>query len=465
MPENKKRRILWFRRDLRTEDNPLLSFEGEVLPIFIFDSEILDSLERNDRRVGFIFQTLVKLKTELQQKGLNLALFYGKPVDVFRWLLAGESYDEVCASGDYDPYAIERDREISHLLPFRLLQDTYIFRPDEVLKNDGNPYLVFTPFYNQVKKIFRPEHMQEYLPARQSLCPFDYDGIHHIRDSYHHISSVSAEAIGFNPLSLSDFQQCSPRDKLRSFASALKTYSTDRDYPALNATSHLGVDLRFGTLSIRALLRWLRDQKTQGVDTEPYFRQLIFREFYAMLLYHFPHLSYQNFRYPFHGVENQEYFKAYCTASTGVPIIDAGIRELLETGEMPNRIRMICASFFTKNLLLPWQWGEAFFARHLIDYDAASNILSWQWSSGTGVDPQPYFRVFNPYVQTKKFDTKGAYIRKWLPHLDHIDPKILSDERKIFDSSLPHYPRAIVRYKNSTDEAINYFNACLKQFS
>lgn len=220
----------------------------------------------------------------------------------------------------------------------------------------------------------------------------------------------------------------------------------------------LSVDLRFGTISIRKVLRWIVEQKREGIDTEPFFRELIFREFYAMLLYHFPYLSQHNFRYPFKGVENANYFEAFCSARSGVPIVDAGIRELLETGAMHNRVRMITASFFTKNLLLPWQWGEIFFAKHLNDYDASSNILSWQWSAGTGVDPQPYFRIFNPYTQAAKFDSTGVYIRKWLPELAALSPKILHNEEALSTLGLSNYPPPIVNQKVSSKKALEYFS-------
>jgi len=455
------RRILWFRRDLRVEDNPLLSLEGNVLPIFIFDTDILENLLPDDRRITFIFNALIRLKTSLQKRGLDLAIFYGKPVDVISMLLEQKSFDEVCASGDYDSYARERDRDISLLIPFRYLHDTYIFKPDEVLKNDGTSYLVFTPFYNRVKTLFRPEHMAESFPAKQLLIDFDYTQIHQIQNALHTTSALSLESIGFLPQPLSEHQTLLPEEKLALFEHKLENYVRDRDFMALDATSFLSVDLRFGTISIRALLRWLVVQKQKGTDTEPFFRQLIFREFYAMLLYHFPHLAWKNFRYTFEGVENREYYKAFCSGNTGVPIIDAGIRQLLETGEMHNRVRMICASFFTKNLLLPWQWGERFFARYLMDYDAASNILSWQWSAGTGVDPQPYFRIFNPYTQSAKFDKNGLYIKTHLPELLDVPAKFLSDEKSLMSYPIREYTRPIVEHKSSSARALDYFKFSL----
>ncbi len=451
------RRILWFRRDLRSEDHPLLALEGEVLPIFIFDPALLSPLSRDDRRVTFIFEALLRLKASLRAKGLDLVLFYGRPADVFARILSRAPFDEVCASGDYDPYARERDREISHLLPFRYLRDIYIFEPDEVLKSDGSPYLVFTPFYNRAKALFTPEHMKEHHTATQQLVSWESDLLHIIDDQEHRIAPISLESLGFLPAAMRAEQQRSPETKLECFAPLLSRYAAERDVPALAATSHLSADLRFGTISIRAVLRWLAARKKEGIDTEPFFRELMFREFYAMLLYHFPHLATRNFRYPFAGVWNREYAEAFYEARTGVPLVDAGIRELLESGEMHNRVRMICASFWTKNLLLPWQEGARFFAAHLLDYDAASNVLSWQWSAGTGVDPQPYFRIFNPYAQGKKFDPDGKYIRRWVPELSGVDPKLLHDEAKLSKTELNGYPRPIVDHKSSSQRALEHF--------
>ncbi|MFY9143400.1 cryptochrome/photolyase family protein [Sulfuricurvum sp.] len=458
------RRILWFRRDLRSEDNPILSLEGEVLPIFIFDTDILASLRCNDRRVTFIYSAIMNLKASLRELGLDLAIFYGKPKEVFGWLLSQSAFDTVCASGDYDEYARERDRGISHLLPFIDLHDTYIFRSDEVLKNDGTPYQVFTPYYNRAKALFHQEHLKEYH-RNEALerIPFDYDVLHRIQGTSHTTAPIRLESIGFAPQVLSARQLRTPKEKLECFAAKIENYPLERDYMVLEATSGLSMDLRFGTLSIRALLRWIVAQQKEGKQTEPFFRQLIFRDFYAMLLYHFPYLSQKNFRYPFKGIPDQDAFNAFCTASTGVPIIDAGVRELLESGEMHNRVRMICASFFTKNLLLPWQWGEAFFAEHLNDYDAASNILSWQWSAGTGIDPQPYFRIFNPYTQTAKFDRECRYIKHHLPELAAVPAKLLHTEDAFQNCLLSNYPRPIVNHKSSSQRALDYFKSVLQQ--
>jgi len=447
------KRILWFRRDLRVEDNPLLSLGGEVLPVFIFDRQILHGLPEDDRRVSFIFDRVIKLKASLQAKGLDLKIFWGDPLEIFR-LLEAEGFDEVAASGDYDAYARERDLKVSHILHFRYLYDTYIFKPEEILKEDGTPYLVFTPFYNKAKAHFTKEHMQEYLYVTQRLYSTSYEGITKIDTHSEEVLPLKIKSIGFK----SNLPQIDEvENKLEQLKRNLSIYAKERDYMDKEATSHLSIDLRFGTISIRTLLRFLVAQKKRGVDTEPFFRQLIFRDFYAYLLYHFPDLSMRNHKYRFNGIGDDEKYAAFCEARTGVPVVDAGVRELLQTGNMHNRVRMICASFFTKDLLLPWQWGESFFAKYLLDYDAASNILSWQWSAGTGIDPQPYFRIFNPYLQSKKFDKEAVYIKKWVPELRSVDAKKLHDESYLLHYSIENYHKPIVVHKEASQNALAYF--------
>ena len=447
------KRILWFRRDLRVEDNPLLSLGGEVLPVFVFDTQILNALPEDDKRVSFIFDRVIKFKESLHAKGLDLKIFWGDPVEIFK-VLEAEGFDEVVASGDYDAYAKERDMRVSHILHFRYMHDTYIFKPEEILKDDGTPYLVFTPFYNKAKALFSKEHLQEYTFGEDTLYGTSYEGITKIDDNKEEILPLHIDSIGFrkNLPKIKD-----PQTKIKAFQKRLEGYVKERDYLDKEATSHLGIDLRFGTISIRSLLRFLVEQKKRGVDTEPFFRQLIFRDFYAYLLFHFPDLAWKNHKYRFNGIEDQEKYSAFCEARTGVPVVDAGVRELLQTGLMHNRVRMICASFFTKDLLLPWQWGESFFAKYLLDYDAASNILSWQWSAGTGIDPQPYFRIFNPYLQSKKFDKEAVYIKKWIPELRDVDTKKLHDESYLLNYSIENYPKPIVVHKEASQNALAYF--------
>ena len=452
-------KILWFRRDLRIKDNPLLAQEGGVLPIFIFDTNILDSLERNDRRVSFLFDTVMRLKFKLKTMGLELAVFYGKPVDVFSYLMQFNP-SEVVASGDYDSYAMERDIEVSQILPFRYMYDTYIYEPEEVVKSDGTPYELFTPFYKKAKESFNAKHLKEYARAENYLFSFEYDKLHHISEKGLFLMLNVIESFGFVRVPY----EIEPLDMLLDGLSGkLDSYEHDRDFPALDATSHLSVHLRFGILGIRQLLRFLITCSREGIETESFFRQLVFRDFYAYLLYHFPNLETENFRYPFTGMEDEEKYRAFCKGRTGVPIVDAGVRELLSTGKMHNRVRMVCASFFTKDLLLPWQWGEAFFAKHLFDYDKASNVLSWQWSSGTGVDPQPYFRIFNPYLQAKKFDKDAVYIKKWVKELRDLKARECYDESYLLTSALKDYVKPIVEHKKASEIAKQYFAECLKK--
>lgn len=447
------RRILWFRRDLRVEDNPLLSLDGEVLPIFIFDTQILNALPEDDKRVSFIFDRVIKLKKLLKSKGLNLKIFWGDPVEIFE-LLEAEGFDEVVASGDYDSYARERDIRVSHILHFRYMYDTYIFKPEEVLKDDSTPYLVFTPFYNKAKTQFSKAHMHQYSFSDQTLFRTSYEGISKIDAGKEEVIPLGIESIGFRE-NLPKIIEV--EEKLERLKHNLSIYAKQRDYLEKDVTSHLSIDLRFGTISIRSLLRFLYIQKKGGVDTEPFFRQLMFRDFYAYLLFHFPNLAWENHKYRFNGIEDEEKFSAFCQAKTGVPIVDAGVRELLKSGDMHNRVRMICASFFTKDLLLPWQWGERFFAKYLLDYDAASNILSWQWSAGTGIDPQPYFRIFNPYLQSKKFDKEAVYIKKWIPELRSVDAKKLHDESYLLNYTIEGYPKPMVVHKEASQNALAYF--------
>lgn len=443
------RRILWFRRDLRVRDNPLISYGGEVLPIFIFDSHILDPLDKTDKRVSFIFSHVTKLKEDLRSVGLDLRIFYGTPAEVFD-SLGLDDFDEVVASGDYDAYAKDRDREISLRIHFRYVYDTYLFKPKEVLKDDGSPYLVFTPFYKRALPVLLAKELQDYKIADSSLIDINYEGIAHIVNSSTTTLPLTLGSIGFErvPLACED-----PLKKLKDFGNRLEGYQKDRDYLYTVASSCLSMDLRFGTIGIREIVRAIKDKP----HSEAFIRQLIFRDFYAYLLFHFPTLQTQNYKNSFNGIENETYFKAFCSGQTGVPIVDAGVRELVQNGTMHNRVRMICASFFTKDLLLPWQWGEAFFAKYLLDFDAASNILSWQWSAGTGIDPQPYFRIFNPYLQSRKFDKDALYIKTHCKELANIPAKDLHDEAYLQNAHIKDYPQPLVDHKSQSKRAIELF--------
>lgn len=444
------RRLLWFRRDLRVSDNALLSFEGEVLPIFIFDTNILSKLEADDRRVSYIFYAVKELKKELQAIGLELKVFYGEPLSIIKKLQELYGFDEVVANGDYDSYAKQRDKEVSHLLHFRYLQQTYIFKHNDVLKEDATPYYIFTPFYKKALKVLENKDVSVVQRATHTLIKEEFDGVYILEETHFSSLAFTLDSLGFQEANL---VMIPLEKKLEALKNKLQHYTQERDSLATNATSSLSVELRFGLLGVGELLRYVLPLK----GSEPFVRQLIFRDFYASLLFHIPRMEHENYKYRFNGIEDEEKYAKFCSAKTGVPVVDAGIRELVQTGEMHNRARMIVASFFTKDLLLPWQWGEAFFAKHLLDYDKASNVLSWQWSAGTGVDPQPYFRVFNPYLQSKKFDKEALYIKRHIPELQELDAKYLHDEVYLLSHTISGYPKPMLNHKEAAKRAIEIF--------
>jgi deoxyribodipyrimidine photo-lyase len=430
-------KILWFRRDLRTHDNPLLSYGGEVMPIFIFDSNILKDLPSSDKRVSFIYEQVQNLKTNLRKLGLDLYIFYGDPVEIFSRLKKCNPA-EVIASIDYDAYALRRDTLVAKMLPFTKIQDSFIFGGDEVVKADGSPYLVFTPYFNKAKALYTPQHALCYDIKPHRLYPYK-------------CTLLTLESLGFQKVA---HNVQTPQKLFTQLQSKLHLYKQNRDYLNLDATSHLSVHLRFGTISIREVLRFLTACKKEGLQTYDFFRQLVFRDFYAYLLYHFPKLENSDYKNLVAYEQNDTYFQAFINAKTGIPIVDASITELLTTGNMHNRARMITASFFTKHLLLPWQKGEAFFAARLLDFEKSSNVLSWQWAAGTGIDPQPYFRIFNPYMQSKTYDKEASYIKKWLPQLQNIASKNLHNEDFLSANEIKNYPRPIVMHKFARARAL-----------
>ncbi|WP_333803965.1 cryptochrome/photolyase family protein [Sulfurospirillum sp.] len=448
------KKVLWFRRDLRVDDSMLLAQEGEVLPIFIFDTHILNGLPKQDKRVLFIFEHVQKLKANLKALGLDLALFYGTPLEVFTYLKT-LGFDEVYASVDYDAYAKERDANISKLMHFHALNDCYLFEPNEVLKKDGTPYLVFTPYYRACKELYTQFHALKYIKATQSLSNFDYNELWNIDNGVKTPLAIKLESLGFESLPTNIL---TPQKALEAFAQKVDDYADKRDFLDVDATSHLSVHLRFGTLSIREVVRFLTALKTKNHQTEPFFRQLVFREFYAYLLYHFPNLAWENYKYSPPISNDAEAYERFITAQTGYPIIDAAVMELLTTGLMHNRARMVVGSFFTKHLMLPWQKGEAFFAKHLLDYDASANSLSWQWCAGTGIDPQPYFRIFNPYTQSLKFDKEARYIKRYLPLLNDLPNAYLHKEAYLLSHNIAGYPKPIIGHENARKRFLSTFS-------
>lgn len=402
----KKVSIFWFRRDLRIEDNhglfQALSASEPVLPLFIFDTNILDRLpSKKDGRVEFIHQAITLLNEAI---GGHLCVKHGNPLAIFKDLMTKWDIVRIYTNHDYERYGLDRDASISELaqekgIEFRSFKDQVVFEKDEVLSGAGTPYTVFTPYSRKWKALLAETSLPNF-PSSEST--------NYVSDTF---TLPSLADIGFQPSGLL-FPQASVADGL------IRAYAQDRDFPAKPGTSRLSVHLRFGTLSIRSLVR-------QAIGkSEVWLNELIWRDFYFNILHHFPHISEKHsFRKEYDRMNwrnNEEEFKAWCEGKTGYPIVDAGMRELNATGFMHNRVRMIVASFLVKHLLIDWRWGEAYFAEKLLDFDFAANNGGWQWASGSGCDAAPYFRVFNPTLQTQKFDQSLAYIKKWVPELQEL---------------------------------------------
>lgn len=406
--------VFWFRRDLRLTDNAglyhALNSGVPVLPVFIFDKNILDKLSNpQDARVGFIYKTLVSISAALKIEGSDIDIRYGDPFDVWRSILKDYNVKAVYANHDYEPYAISRDEAVKNLLQaegitFHTYKDHVIFEKDEVVKDDGKPYTVFTPY--KKKWMEKLASTGEQLIASAYLRAYDSEKFvsQFVRISPL-VTKPSLQAMGF-----SDSEIPIPSNSVSQ--ALIRTYDQTRDYPALSGTSKLGIHFRFGTISIRE-----KTKKALALNTT-FLNELIWRDFYAMILYHFPHVEKGAFRPEYERIvwrNNEAEFKRWCAGKTGYAIVDAGMRELRQTGYMHNRVRMITASFLTKHLLIDWRWGEAWFAEKLLDFDLASNNGGWQWAAGCGTDAAPYFRIFSPDAQTEKFDKQHAYIKKWVP--------------------------------------------------
>ncbi len=408
--------IFWFRRDLRLEDNAglfhALKSKHPVVPIFIFDSDILDKLKKPfDARVSFIHQQLLQLDQQLRQLGSGLQIYYGQPKKVWVEILKEFEIAEVFTNRDYEPYAQARDEQIKELLskeniPFKSFKDHVIFEKKEVVKKDGLPYTVFTP-YSKIWKAKLLNKAEKEGDLSSSFYLKSYPSKRYFKRFHSFISSPipSLQSMGFEN---KDFTF--PSKKIS--AKIIRNYGETRDFPAIEGTSKLGLHFRFGTISIREKAR-----KAIALN-KTYLNELIWRDFYAMILYNFPHVVDKPFRAKYEAIEwrtDMNDFQKWCDGQTGYPIVDAGMRELNATGYMHNRVRMIVASFLTKHLLLNYQLGEAYFAEKLLDFDLASNNGGWQWAAGCGTDAAPYFRIFNPYSQQEKFDKQWKYIKKWVP--------------------------------------------------
>lgn len=439
--------ILWFRRDLRASNNPLLETSGEVLPIFIFDKNILSRLDGSDERVWHILNLVLDLKAKLKSQKLDLAIFYGEPIEIFSYLKTKANFS-ITASIDYDSYATARDVKVGQIFNFKKLTSEYLTDFDKVLTNSGTPYNVFTSFYKKAMlgNIFSIDYKNSF--ANKTLFNFDYDGLICIENGMVVKKDIYIENLGFKK---SNIQIPSLQILLDGFSKKNNSYEANRDFLELNATSSLGFYIRFGAIDIRVLANMFKENAT-------FVKQLIWRDFFAYIFYHYPKSEIDNFLDLKVGWENnEEKLFAWQNGKTGVPIVDAAMSELNTTGNMHNRARMIVASFLTKDLHIDWKFGERYFAKKLFDYDAASNVGSWQWCASTGVDAQPYFRVFNPYLQAQKFDENCEYIKKYLPELKNINSKILLNEDLLFKTDIANYPKPIVRHKAESAKAIAMF--------
>jgi len=427
--------IFWFRRDLRLDDNrgfyEALKSDHHVLPIFIFDSELLESLPKGDARVTFIYHTLQTMRKTLQDEhNSSVAIYHGTPESVFKHLVDSYEITTVFTNHDYEPYAIKRDNDVGSFLEengiaFKTYKDQVIFEKNEVVKDDGDPYRVYTPFMKTWKAAFKTIDLEIYYTNSY------LDNL--VKNT--RLPNLELSDLGFKKSK----QDIAPYDVTPTL---IQEYEAKRNFPAKDATSRLGPHLRFGTVSIRKMVK-----KAIAEKNEIFWQELIWREFFMQILWHFPHTVTESFKPKYDNIQwrnNETEFQAWCQGKTGYPLVDAGMRELNETGFMHNRVRMLVGSFLCKHLLIDWRWGEAYFAEKLHDYEMASNIGNWQWVAGSGVDAAPYFRIFNPTTQIEKFDKDLKYINKWVPEFQELTyPSKIVDHKEARERCLKVYKEAV----------------------
>ncbi len=424
--------IFWFRRDLRLEDNTglyeALTSGDEVLPIFIFDKNILSELSEDDARVTFIHSLLQQIQETLQKHNKSLAVFYDTPENVFKKLIKDHDIKAVYANHDYEPYALKRDKATAKQLEkdniaFHSFKDQVIFEKDEVVKDDGDPYVVYTPYMKKWRENFDESMVRQHHPENKLTAL-----------ATHSYPFLSLHDIGFKE---SDIKPApyTVSEKL------INNYEDTRNFPAVEGTSCISPYLRFGSVSIREIMK-----KALQSGNATYMNELIWREFFMQILWHYPETVTKSFRRKYDNIKwrnNDEEFKAWCEGKTGYPMVDAGMRELNATGYMHNRVRMVVASFLCKHLLIDWRWGEAYFAKKLFDYEQSSNVGNWQWAAGSGVDAAPYFRICNPTEQAKKFDKDLKYIKKWVPEFEDLSYRPIVDHKEARERALKVYKEAV----------------------
>ena len=462
--------IYWIRRDLRLSDNTALSsataLSKEVVLAFVFDINILKKIKnKRDRRITFIYQSLLELDQKLRDKGSALVILRGDPKIEIPEFSKRIKANAIFVNRDYEPYAKKRDKAIQSScknlgIAFNSFKDQVIFEGNELLKNSGEPYKVFTPYKNKWLIELDKSFYQNHKPNLKRLLPK--------KKLHGELVDWSFNNIGFEPSKLwLKAGQSAAENQLNKFLPHIITYEKNRNYPFIsNGTSRLSVHLRFGTLSIRSLVRIALNSSDSGAKI--WLSELIWRDFYQMILDQFPHVTkgcfkikYDQIRWP--GPER--HFRLWCQGLTGFPIIDSAMRCFNQTGWMHNRLRMIVASFLTKDLLVDWRKGEKWFAKNLLDFDLASNNGGWQWSASTGCDAQPYFRIFNPITQSKKFDPEGNFIRKYLPELKSFSnkqihwPHLTNNEvqKKARCILGKNYPKPIVIHSEQRVKALNLF--------
>ena len=428
--------VFWFRRDLRIEDNcglyHALKSGNKVFPIFIFDEDIIERLPPQDARIDYIYNALGNLDIAMKENRCTVGIYKGTPKAIFSKLITTYPIEKVICNHDYEPYARERDTEIAALLraqqvDFETYKDQVIFEKSEVVKSDGFPYKVYTPYWRSWETRFHQNALPSF-PSEKHL--------HHLWDAMP-TSPISLEDLGFTSSTIAP-------PKTNTDEKTIDSYEEVRNFPSLDATSKMGTALRFGTVSIRKLVTKAAQRKNNT-----YLKELVWREFFMQILWHFPHTQKQSFKPQYDRIEWRnapEDFEKWCAGQTGYPLVDAGMRELNQTGFMHNRVRMLVGSFLCKHLLIDWRWGEAYFAEKLLDYEMSSNVGNWQWVAGCGVDAAPYFRIFNPSEQIKKFDKELLYIKKWVPDFQDLT-----------------YPAPIVDHKFARERCLMTYKAALNQ--
>ncbi|MDB5002282.1 MAG: deoxyribodipyrimidine photo-lyase [Mucilaginibacter sp.] len=430
-----KTTIFWFRRDLRLDDNAglyhALKSGKQVLCLFIFDPAILDKLDnKQDTRVTFIYDTITDLHKELQEHGSSLLVLYDTVEKAWQQIIKDHNVGAVYTNHDYEPYAKMRDEAIGKLLKqhdieLKTYKDQVIFENDEVIKDDGKPYTVFTPYSRKWKQKLNEFYLRSY-PTKKYLN-----------------NLLKIKRLPIPTLKDFGFERSEQDMPGNHYKTVIDDYAEKRDYPAIKGTSHIGMHLRFGTVSIRKLAT-----DANNAHEKTWLNELIWREFYMMILHHFPKTVDRAFRPEYDRIQwinNEQLFEAWCKGETGFPLVDAGMRELNTTGFMHNRVRMLTASFLTKHLLIDWRWGERYFATKLLDYEMASNVGGWQWAAGCGTDAAPYFRIFSPDAQLKRFDPEFKYIKKWVPEY----------------ADFSTYPKPIIDHAFARDRCLKTFKAAL----